>query len=85
MGEVPSGDVTVTSTILPAIPGGTTASMVDVEMMVKDTASTVSKRTDVTFGSEKYPPVMVTVLPPCSGPLLGVILVTTGVRVFVDA
>ena len=73
--EVPAGVVTVKSTV-PVPPGLTTTSSVSVAPDCTLT-SVLPNPTEVT--PVKPVPVMVTVVPPTAGPLVGLIPVTTGI------
>jgi hypothetical protein len=74
--EVPPGVVTVTSTV-PAEPAGELAVMLVALTTVNEVAAWVPKLTAVT-GAMNPVPVMVTTVPPASGPAVGEISVTTG-------
>ena len=78
---MPSGVVTVTSTVVPAVPAGllTTTCESDLLRMV---AATLPNITAV--ASEKFVPVIVMSLPPEAGPIPGLMPVTTGTDVYVN-
>ena len=78
--DVPPGVVTVTSTT--PVPAGSSAVIVVSETTVKLVAGEVPKSTAV--APVKAIPVIVTVLPPDSGPAVGLMLVTVGVAVYVN-
>src|SRR6185312_8438916 len=73
---VPAGVVTVTSTAPAAAPAGAVA-VIDVSLLtVKLVAAIAPKLTAVV--PRKFVPVIVTTVPPASGPLLGETLMTVG-------
>ena len=72
---VPSGVVTVTSTV-PALPAGAVALIVLGETMSNWVAAANPKATDV--APAKLPPLIVTTVPPSVGPLAGSSAVTNG-------
>jgi hypothetical protein len=73
---VPAGVVTVTSTVPMAVAAGAVAVIVVSLTTVKDAAAVEPKLTAV--APRKSVPVMVTRVPPTSGPLVGLTAVTTG-------
>src|SRR5208283_830056 len=79
---VPPGVVTVTSTV-PAEPAGETAVIWVVEVTVKLDAAVVPNITAV--APVNPVPVIVTVVPPATGPAAGVIPVTTGTGSYVNS
>jgi hypothetical protein len=74
--DVPPGVMTEISTVEVLVLEGDTAVMEVDEFTVKLSAGLVPKSTWLT--SSKFSPVMVTVVPPASGPALGETEVTTG-------
>ena len=78
MAEVPAGVVTVTSTV--PVPAGSTAVICVAETTVTLVAGVVPKSTAV--APLKTVPVMVTVVPPATGPEVGLMSVTTGAAAF---
>ena len=76
VGEVPPAEVAVTSTV-PAVPGGDTA-VIDVEELMVMLAAVVDPNL-IAVEALKLVPVMVTVVPPLPGPLVGLMPVTDGV------
>ena len=74
--EVPLVLVTVTS-LAPAVPAGAVAVIEVADLTVKLEAAVAPKSTAVT--AVKPVPVMVTAVPPASGPAAGLTLVTVGV------
>ena len=74
VGDVPSGPVTVTSTV--PVPGGEVAVICESESTVMDTAAVPPNWTSV--APVKPLPSIVTVVPPASGPLAGLMPVTAG-------
>ena len=75
--DVPPGVVTVTSTT--PVPGGSSAVIVVSETTVKLVAGVMPKSTAV--APVKAVPVIVTVVPPVTGPSVGLMLVTVGAAV----
>ena len=73
---VPAGVVTVTSTVPMALAAGAVAVIVVSLTTVKEVAGLEPKLTAV--APRKSVPVMVTLVPPVSGPLLGLRAVTVG-------
>jgi hypothetical protein len=80
VGEVPFGVVTVTSTV--PVPAGEVAVIEVSELTVKLAAEATPKRTAV--APVKPVPVMVTVVPPASGPAIGVTALTVGTEVYLN-
>ena len=72
--EVPPTVVTVTSTV--PVPAGAVAKIEVAELTVKLVAAVAPKFTAVAF--VKFVPVMVTLVPPVVGPVVGVIELTVG-------
>ena len=74
--ETPPAVVTRISTVAPAVPGGLTAVICESLTTLKLPAAAVPKLT--AEAPLKRAPVMVTVVPPATGPVFGVIAVTAG-------
>jgi hypothetical protein len=74
MALVPPAVVTVTSTV--PIPAGEVAVIWVALLTVKEAAALLPKLTAV--APEKLVPVMVTLVPPCIGPVFGLTLATAG-------
>ena len=77
--EVPPQAVTVTSTVVQAVPAGAVAVIEIAEFTVKLVALTAPNLTAVTL--KKPVPVIVTGVPPAGDPELGLKLVTVGAGV----